>query len=199
MPLPDGHPFVVADGILRESSPEGLLILWLPGERVGGYQHWERVATVARATVTTERGVRSIAATSVPARQRLGGLLGRFVHSLKGPNGERAWTLPDGATAEQCGARRTDRRLAWPADESTPLDEARIRALWPVAREIRALGRDLYLVSGFEPQQPRAVEGPGSELGAEAASQASPRELAERALGAARAAGDRRWQVTAQA
>src|SRR3954453_3571229 len=73
MPLPDGRPLVVADGILLEPSPEGLLILWLPGERGGGYQHWERVAPLARSTVTTERGVRSIAATSVPARQRLGG------------------------------------------------------------------------------------------------------------------------------
>src|SRR5205823_6378868 len=118
---------------------------------------WERVATVARATVATERGVRSIAATSVPARQRLGGPLGRFFLGLRGPNGVRAWTLPDGATAEQCGARQTDRRLAWPADQSTPLDAARLRDLWPVAREIRALGRDLYLVAGIEPERPRTV------------------------------------------
>ena len=199
MVLPDGRPLTVANGILPEPSSEGHVILWLPGESTGGYQDWERVATVARAAVTTAQGVCSIAAASVPIRRRLRGSLGDLLRALVRPRADRTWTLPGGAAAEQCGARRTDLRLAWAEDETAPLDDDRIEALWPRRRESRAIGPNLYLVSGIESERPSATTRPEPEPEPKAPPQVSPRDLAERALAAARAAGDRRSTITALA
>ena len=79
MKLPDGRPLVVDEGVLFEPSSEGSIVLWLPGQRTGGYKHWERVVVAARATIATDQGVCSIAAASVPVRQRLGGSLGKLL------------------------------------------------------------------------------------------------------------------------
>ena len=197
MKLPDGRPLVVDAGILNEPSSEACVILWLPGESAGGYRHWERVATVARAAVTTVNGVCSIAATSVPLRQRLGGSLGKLLDSLSGSRADRAWTLPGGAAAEQCGARRSDLRLAWAEDATAPLNDAWIKAHCPPHRESQSIGPNLYLLSGVEPATPRA--GAKTEPRPEATPRLSPRALAEQALGAARAAGDRHRMASALA
>ena len=197
MKLPDGRPLVVDAGILQEPSSEGCVILWLPGESTAGYRHWERVATAARAAVTTVHGVCSIAATSVPIRRRLGGSLGKLLGGLSGSQADRAWTLPGGAAAEQCGARRSDLRLAWAEDATTPLNGAWINALWPQCRDSRSIGPNLYLLIGVAPEPLRANANTRTQP--EAAPQESPRALAERALSAARAAGDRHRTVTALA
>ncbi len=193
MKLPDGRPLVVNDDVLPDPSSEGRVILWVPGECRGGYRHWDRVGTVARAAVTTERGARSIAATAVPARQRLRSPLGEFLGGLIGPRSDRAWTLPDGGSAEPCGPRRTDLRLAWSEDEAVPLDGARINVRWPESGGARPVGPNLYLVSGVRTDRPytEAVLGPDASL------REPPRALAERALAAARGAGDRPGEVTA--
>ena len=197
MPLPDGQPLVVNAGILQEPSPEGCVILWLPGESAGGYRHWERVATVARAVISTTEGVCAVPATSVPLRQRLGGSLGKLLRGLSGSQADRAWTLPGGAAAEQCGARRSDLRLVWAADATASLDDARINAQWPQCRDRRSIGPNLHLLIGVAPDRPQADS--NAETRPEAMPRVSPRALAERALGAARAAGDHHRTASALA
>ena len=198
MTLPDGRPLAVHEGILCEPSSEGSIILWLPGEHADGYRHWERVVATPRAAIATGQGVCSIAATSVPIRQRLGRSFVKLLRALRGSRVDRTWTIPGGKLAEQCGARRADLRLAWAEDATTPLDEVQIKSLWPGCRESRAIGPNLYFVAGVaysaRAEQPAKTEpeSPGETL-----PQESPRALAERALGTARAAGDLRGTVTA--
>src|SRR5258708_36726363 len=79
MKLPDGRPLVVDEGVLFEPSSEGSTVLWLPGQCTGSYKHWERLVVAARAKMATDQGVCSVAAASVPVRQRLGGSLGKFL------------------------------------------------------------------------------------------------------------------------
>jgi tetratricopeptide (TPR) repeat protein len=197
MELPGGRPTAVDEGILVEPSSEGRLILWLPGRRSGGYQHWERVATAVGATVTTVEGIGSIAAASVPVRQRPGGGLQKLLHGLLGPKADVAWTLPGGEPAEECGRRQADLRLAWSQDEAAAIDDTRIKALWPGRRASRAIGPNLYLVSGVAAGPSEVV--PKATNPPESAPRVSSRALAESALDAARATGDRRTIITAMA
>jgi tetratricopeptide (TPR) repeat protein len=99
---------------------------------------------------------------------------------------ERSWTLPDGETAEQCGARRADLILAWSEENSPPVDQDRIRSHWPGSENARPIGINLFLVSGVE-----AVKPPGRAVEESAAIPAdSPRGRADRALVEARETGD---------
>lgn len=196
MGLPDGRPLDLLDGVLLEPSEGSRVVLWVPGGRDGGHREWERVATVAHAEVATTRGVRSVAAATTPASQRLGGALGRLLRGIAGPGTGRAWALPGGGTAEGSGPRRADCALAWSEDASTPLDEARARARWPGCREARPVGRGLYLVSGIaaEGARPRPDPAPAAEP---VPPEDSPLFVAGRALDAARGAGDERGAVAA--
>jgi tetratricopeptide (TPR) repeat protein len=203
MLLPDGRPLVVADGILPEpTGVGGRIVLWLRGGRVGNYQHWERVGSLPHAVVTAERGIRATAAASVPARQWVGGPIGKVFRTLGRSRPDRRWVLPDGAWAEQCGARRSDVMFAWSEDDSSPLDEGRIRLRWGTDLEIRPIGPGVCLVSGVGPSPPQPATGPSPPqpaTGPSPASQDTPRRLAERALAAAQGAGDDRREVTALA
>lgn len=191
MNLPDGRRLVVHDLILPEVTGERL-VLWWRGDCRDGFQEWERIGTAANARVETEQGLCSIAASSFQARQRLRGTIGRVVHHLVGTRSERDWTLPNGKSATPVGGRRADLRLAWPEAESTPLDEAHIKARWPGDREIRSLGPNLYLVSGLEPEQP-----PHEATFAEKPFQESELAITERALSTAIQSGDRRRIIIA--
>lgn len=190
MELPDGRPLIVDDGVLLEPiGAGGRIVLWLPAEPAGGDRHWERVGTVAGAAVGATPGIRSVPATSVRARQRVGSGLGGLLRRIAGPRGDRALTIPGGGSAEPCGPRRTDLVLAWPGGGPDPLDESRVRARWPECHEVRRIGRDLFLVWGVDPT--RTVGKAGSPPSA------STRQFAEEALAAARRAGDPRREVTA--
>ena len=125
MRTPDWGKLVLGDGVLREPARDGnRIIFWLPARRDQEFQYWERIGTVPRAEIKVDNGVCSTLATSVPARQRLGGgLLTRLARKLSGTARNEAWTLPNGQPAEKCGERKTDLVLAWPEDESMPLDE----------------------------------------------------------------------------
>ena len=189
MNLPDGRPLVSSDGMIPEpSAAEGRLILWLRGDRIGGYQHWERVSSVAHAEMTAGGGMRAIEANSIPARRWAGGAIGKLFRRRESAGPDRHWTLPDGTSAEQCGPRRADLVLAWMEDETNPIDEARIRERWEKASGVRSIGAGVYLVSGIEPAPPKAATGPAPDLTATG----SPLQLAERALDAARGGGDGR-------
>jgi hypothetical protein len=172
MLLPDGRPLVVDDGILLEpAGVGGRLVFWLRGERVGNYQHWERVGSLPHAR----------------------GPIGKVLRILGRPRPDRRWVLPDGASAEHCEARRSDLMFAWSEDDSSPLDEGRIRSRWGTGLEVRPIGPGVCLVSGVAPSRLQPAAEPGR------ASQDTPRRLAERELAAARGAGDDRRQVTALA
>lgn len=178
------------EGVLQEPTPDDRLILWLPRGRDAGFRYWERVVGAARAEVVEEQGLRATPATSVGARERVRGLLGKLIPRLGGPAGARVLTLPDGGSAEQWGERRTDLMLVWAVDEADPLDESRIRSRWPASRGVEPIGKHLFLASGIEPRvrqdepEPALLEG-------------SPRDQAEQLLSAARRAGDSRKETTA--
>ena len=192
MKLPDGRPLIVSEGVIPESfAAGGRTILWLRGDRIGNHRHWERVSSVVHAETTTERGIRAIEAASIPARQWVGGMIGKFFRRRHVAGAGRTWTLPDGTSAEQFGPRRTDLMLAWTEDDTSFIDEAVIRARWGESLEVKAIGVGLYLISGVEPTPPRAAKNPRLD----SPKRDSPLQLAESALSAARESGDGRREM----
>ena len=117
---------------------------------------------MARAEVSEEQGLCTIAATSVPARQRIKGVLGKLLGRLHEAKGSRALVLPSGESAEQSGERATDLLLVWDAEDAESLEEGRIQSRWPEAGRYRRLGPKLFLVGG---------------LGAKSVSTAAPQPL----------------------
>ena len=185
MTLPDGQPLLLNADVLYESSGDRL-ILWWPIGGAGSDQLWERIGTVARATVATENRICWVEVTSVPARQVRVGVFRKLRNKLTGADGDCLWTLPSGALAEPNGPRQTDLRLAWSQDAAIPLDESKIRAYWSDKCEIWSLGPNLFLVLGVVSHRVHAEATPNwSTL-----SQQSPRAIAQRALDLARAADD---------
>jgi tetratricopeptide (TPR) repeat protein len=192
----DWREMPLESGILREDvSDGGRIVFWLPGERDGAFQHWERVGSVPRAEVSAEEGLCAITATSIPARQRVKGVLGKLLDRLHPAKASRALILPTGVSAEPCGERTTDLLLVWSEDRGAPLDEDRIKSRWPEARRCQRLGPSLLLVG--LPAQPKSAAAVAATAPPPAPpSDASPRRQAEEALVAARQAGDRRQEVS---
>src|SRR5690242_17230189 len=84
----DWQDLILDRGILREPISDGSrLVLWVPGDRDGTFQYWERIGNAARAEVTVDEGLCATAATSIPARQRLGGLFGKLLGRLREAKG----------------------------------------------------------------------------------------------------------------
>jgi tetratricopeptide (TPR) repeat protein len=191
MRIPDWRKLIFHEGVFPEPVPEdGRIVLWLTGECAGGFQYWERIGTAARAEVAAEQGICTTAATSIRARQRVGGLFSGLLQRFRKAPEDQVWTLPNGESAEQCGERQTDLVLAWAENGTGRLDEARARSCWPQGQRFQQLAENLLLVSGVEP--PRAKNGTDQTpaLGC-------PRAQGEQLLAAARAAGDRRAEATA--
>jgi hypothetical protein len=198
MNLPDGRLLILESGVLPEQmSVDGRIIFWLAGATEKGFRQWERIGSVAHAGFVTERGIRSTAATAVPARQWVGGSFQGLLKRRGGSGKERVWTLPDGGIAEQSDARRTDLVLAWSEIESEPLGPERIRVCWPNAGEAREIGPNVYLVSGVEEIRSAARVTPDSSAGDAGSDQ--PRRHAEVILAEARARGDARRVMLALA
>jgi tetratricopeptide (TPR) repeat protein len=200
MNLPDLKELVLNPGTLPESVPDGnRIVLWLPGEREGGFQNWERVASIANAEITVEQGICAIPATLIRARQRIRGLLANLIQRFRSKDGDRVWLLPNGESAEQWGDRQTDILLAWPQDESDLLDEAQIKMRWPQSQQIGQIADKLFLVAGIgaPPSSSPVAEAGVSDLGHNAQLQGQPREIAEQMLTASRQTGDRRREVSA--
>jgi tetratricopeptide (TPR) repeat protein len=167
------------DGILSESvSDHGQLVFWVKGERAGGCQEWERIASVGPAQLLDE-GMWGAAATVTGARQRLDGFVSGFIHRFRKTAGD--WSLPDGTTARQAGSRRSNVVLVW-GDEDGSLDEERVRSWWPGCTAVRRLGETIWLVEGAALADAR-VERVGPPAGC-------PRAEGERLLAEARAAGN---------
>ncbi|HEV3164227.1 MAG TPA: tetratricopeptide repeat protein [Isosphaeraceae bacterium] len=190
MRLLDWRRVAFDDGVLTEpNQDENRLVLWVPGEREKSFQYWERISNVARAEVTSEAGLCSTAASSIRARQKVRGVLGKLLPALEGSSKDRSWTLPNGEGAEQCGERQTDLILVWPEDDEAPLDESQLKSRLPQSKRFQKIGKNLFLVSGVEPKRSKAEPEPAS-LGC-------PRKEAERLLAEARQAGDRPKEATA--
>jgi tetratricopeptide (TPR) repeat protein len=192
MKTPDWQTLEFPKGVLHEPSPQdNRLILWLPGSRAGGFQHWERLASAAGPPIQAGPGLAGTAVTLLPLRQRLVGMFGRLVERFRGAGSDRTWMLPSGAWAEQCGERQTDLMLVWAEDETTPLDETVIHSRWPDSPRTQRLGKNLFLISGVAvPAAPPApVTAP--------LPQGNPQQEAEQMLAAARQGGDRRKEVAA--
>lgn len=179
------------EGILREPVADGhALAVWLPLERDAAAQIWERIGSVPHTEFTVEPGIQGMAATAVRLRQNLTGRWSKIFQRFRRRNEDRNWVLPDGSTAEQIGQRRNDLLLVWCEDVAQELDPAWLQTRWPTSQEVRKLGRSLLLVYGVTPPNP----GNAAE---QARAQSCPNLVAERLLGEARQAGDRRKEILA--
>ena len=171
MRTPDWGNLVLGDGILCEPAREGnRMVFWLPASRDREFQYWERIGTVPRSEIKVEHGVCTTPATSVRARQRLGGgLLGRLARKLTRTGGDESWTLPNGQPAEKCGERKTDLLLVWPENESMALDEESARTHWPGLTRFQPIGNRLFLVAGAAPMPAKgqSPQGPAGISGTE--------------------------------
>ena len=184
MKVPDWRSFALNEGVLPEPiADDNRIILWLPGSCDRGFQQWERISNVVRAEIRVEQGICATAATSIRARQQVRGFFGKLLQRFRGTPGDRSWVLPNGDSADQEGKRQTDLMLVWAEDETTPLDETRIKSRWPVSKRFQPIGKNLFLVSGIEPPE----ELNEAEL---LQPQGNPRALAEQLLAAARQTGD---------
>lgn len=190
----------LAEGVLSEPAREdGRVVFWLPADRDGEFQYWERVGTVARGEVTVGDGICSTPATSTRARHKVAvGFLGRLARKLTGAGGGEVWTLPGGQPVERCGERKTDLVLAWPEDMSTALDEEKLRSHWPAMSLCRRVADRLFLVlgpSGETGKGQAAGPAPSGVVGADDLS--CPVAMAERWLEDARRNGDRNREAGA--
>ena len=190
------RPQSLEPGFLLETTGEGRLVVWLPEISDPNGLLWERVRSVARADMTTDDSVCSLAATGLPTRQRTVGFLGGLLGRIRGESANKTFALPDGRLVEPCGPRRADLVLAWTEDGSQFLDEERIRARWPECESVRRLGENLFVVYGVKPGEVRHPN-TASSNSKEAASSPTPKKPAERSLEEAIRTGDRRREVIA--
>jgi tetratricopeptide (TPR) repeat protein len=193
MSVPGWQNLKLGRGVLREPCPEDdRLILWIPGERQGWFQKWDRLSTVPRAPVIIEQGICAIAASSVPTRQALLGWLFPALGQLRKKTEEGVWRLPNGRLAESCGARQYDLLVVWIDDETAVLDEKGVQARWPQSQRVQGIGNNLFLVTGVAVSSltPQAEEESKPSLDC-------PYRETEELLTAARARGDRPGEVTA--
>ena len=185
---------VLEEGVLSEPAREdGRIVFWLPADRDGEFQYWERVGTAPRGEVEVEGGICSTPATSTRARQKIAvGFLGKLARKLTGAGGDESWVLPGGQPVERCGERKTDLVLAWPEDESTAMEEEMVRSRWPELNRCRRIADRLFLVvgpAGETAKGPAAGATPSGVVGAN--EMGCPIAMAEQLLEAARQSGDR--------
>jgi tetratricopeptide (TPR) repeat protein len=198
MKLPHWQDLVLAEGVFPEPvTDENRIVLWLRMDRDGSFEHWERIGTVARAEVTARDGLCTTAATSIRAREWIGGAVGKILHALRERKGNRSFTLPTGRSAEQCGERQADLLLVWGEDDRPIADETVIKHAWPQGTRFQRLGENLYLVGGVPTEADRAKAAGKAAESQQPLSEGTPREDAERSLALARQAGDRHGEAIA--
>ncbi|MGO9919589.1 MAG: tetratricopeptide repeat protein [Isosphaeraceae bacterium] len=198
MKLPHWQDLVLAENVFPEpDTDESRIVLWLKSDRDASFQHWERIGTVARAEVTARDGLCATAATSIRAREWIGGAVGKILHGLRERKGNRSFTLPSGRSAEQCGERQADLLLVWASAESSIADETAIKQAWPQAARVERIGQNLYLVGGLGTDANRAKAAGKAAGSQQPLSEGTPREDGEKSLALARQAGDRHAEVMA--
>lgn len=127
------------------------MIVWMQTGQENGYRHWERISTVPGEEAVVRKGVVAVAAHVLPTREKLVGVFGKLMQSIRKPSGEKIWHLPTGGYAEQTGDRQTDWVLVWSQEEA--LDESTVATFWPGEHEVRQLGDNVFLVSGVSPRE----------------------------------------------
>ena len=106
-PPPDWRNLVLEEGILREAIPDaGRIVLWLPGDRDTSFQYWEPIANAARGEIAAAEGLCTTGATSILARQRIGGLMGHLWHRLGGSRHSAISTFPMGRARNNAATDR---------------------------------------------------------------------------------------------
>ncbi len=184
----DWPTMALLKGVLREPTPdESRIILWRRGRTEPGYQYWERIANVPGAEILEQQGVCFTPATSMPARQKLKGLLGKLVDWLRKPAATGRWMLPTGEFVEETGTREQGLLFAWqaaPAEATTALPTA-----WLGERTHWQVGANLFVV-GPGPSTSILGEDTPNLLG-------NPKVQAEQRLAEARKAGDRHAEISA--
>src|SRR5262249_57021671 len=90
MKLPAWGNLELADGILRETVPDGRsLVLWLPTGSGPGLRQWERISSLANAQVLATEGLCVAPAVAIGVSQRLRGVFGKLLGRLRRPNRHR--------------------------------------------------------------------------------------------------------------
>jgi tetratricopeptide (TPR) repeat protein len=184
MTKPNWAKLEFEEGVLREPTPDdSQLILWLRGDLVDGFQHWERIGNVVGAEVTLDQGLFRSPATVIRARQKLHGFFGKLFQLLRKSQGNRTWLLPNGAIAEQVGERANDRMLLWADDETGALDEQDVGERCGRDWQIRKIGMHCFIATRVEVAEELANADAGLP-------EIKPLEQAKQLLDAARNAGD---------
>lgn len=191
MRVPNWRTLRLAAGVALESNvPDGRVVIWVPDGVRDGFECWERVASVAGASVhAVGGGWFVVAAAAVRVRRPTAGAVPPSEGA--GPPGRR-WVLPDGGSAEQWGGWVTDYSLTWADDPLASHEEADPRRRWPAGTRLRRVAETLYVVGGAAASAPTVSSEPPSEEG-------EPRAVAERWLADARRTGGRRREAAALA
>jgi tetratricopeptide (TPR) repeat protein len=189
---PDWRGFAFDDGVLAEPISDGnRLVLWIPDDRDGRFQYWQRVGNVARAETTVDDGLVATPAASIRAKEPLKWSVGQLLRRLRDRRENRDFLLPNGRSSWQCGERRTDLLLVWTEDLAAPLDLERVKSRWPQGSRFQKLGHNLCLVAGVDVK----IEKP--EAGREPPPPGCPRAHAEQLVADARRAGDKAKEAAA--
>jgi tetratricopeptide (TPR) repeat protein len=193
MRIPDWRNMAFSEGILSDPVREdNRVVLWLPAERDGEYQYWERIGTVPRGEIKVEHGICATPVTSILVRHRTArGFLSKLARKLKRDGGHESWVLPSGQPAERSGERRTDLVLIWPEDETASVGEDQVRLRWPEFSRFQKVGDKLFLVAGTGAAMAK-VNGQAAPAGVQGTEELGcPVALAEQLLESARKSGDR--------
>lgn len=187
MKVPDWQTLGLRAGIMPEPAPgNDRLVLWVPREGDRQSPEWERLSSLPRGEINVANGICTTPAVSVRARQKSQGFVARLLGRFQQPAGQ-SWVLPNGQDAEQLGERDESLMFAWPEGEG-PLEEGRVKSLWPDSARSERLGDRLFVLSGGppkpvnkEPEVPTWLE--------------CPYKQAKQMLDDARAKGDQPQQV----
>jgi len=186
----DWRTMELNQGVFREPTPDdSRIILWISGKEEDGFRNWERITNVPGAKIVEEQGIFFTEATSLPARQKLSGMLGKLLNVFRKPGVGNTWLLPTGGFAEQAGERLTGMMLIWPAPETANCDEAKLQKRWRTDWLLRKIGTKLFAAM---PAQQGFVN---TDVVADVLG--NPRDGAEKLLKTARGCGDRRAQALA--
>ena len=197
MAWPDGRSLTFHGGVFPEpATPDGRLVLWLAGKPngvealLGARREHPPRACHPRSEGSVSRGrprLRLDRSGAIPSAGSSGGSGGRLRRGPgPSPTARRSSSAVPAAPTSGSPGPRMKRK---------PLDETRVRELWPHCEKVRALGPNLFLVYGVRPDPPASHNGTPSD----APAAESPVHQAELALNHARSSSDAHRLVTALA
>lgn len=137
MRLPDWRTLTLDDDVRVETvSDQGRIVLWVPEVKTGRRSYWSRVHNVGEAPIVCAAGLCAVQAIAITTQIQPGGVLSKLFSWFRKSPEAAIWYLPDGQPTLQRGGRRTDLLLGWPGDQTSVVDEGRIRGrIGPSARK----------------------------------------------------------------